>query len=1127
MTAESMPVSAGPRTQPGESGPTIDGHRYHPSGFFVLRTPLLAFDELLGWTNDHGRDGDPRQLRAKLAELLASPEVRESIYLASPSLHQSLRIWKADPESKKGRRAEISLTRYLQRMATRATPFGTFAGWSLGQVAGGGSRLHLPARSRYRSSTRLDMDYVVALSCALEKELQDELTFYPSPSLYEAGGRLHYIEVVALERVRTHRLVAVDITDYLCEVLDRARQGAKVAELVETLIPEDADSEDREDAAAYIADLIDSQILVTRLTPPVTGPPPLEYLIDRLSGLRGGQRAASTLVEVQAALAEMDRCPIGRNPEHYEGIRRRLTELPVDASRDRLFQVDTRNPQTGGSELAIHDGVMTAILEGVEVLYRAKGWPIETGLERFCREFAERYGNRWVPLVEALDEELGIGFGRSSSGHAEASPLLAGLVFPPVGQRKTLAADPSLEVLLGKVSQALADRSTMISLEEEDLVRIEQRGRDHARNPLPDAFQVKGSLVARSEQALDDGDFHFVFESVGGPSGARLMGRFCHTDAELCRRVTEHLAEEEALVPDAVFAEVVHLPHGRTGNVIVRPVLRGYEIPCGGASGIEPERQLPLSDLLVTVGTDSNILLRSRRLGRRVIPRLTNAHIYWQGGLGLYRFLGTLQMQGVTAGLMWNWGVLDSSLFLPRVVAGSAVLVRARWRTRTGEQRALAKAEGKEGFREVQAWRRSRNLPRFVGIPAADQELFVDFDNPLSVASFVRYLRKRPSITLQEILLTADDLVVRGPDGRFVNELTIPFVRTPAVGQVTLGRADLEATEAVPPKLQQDIPETETQRCFLPGSSWLYAKIFTGTANADGVLERVVAGVLGGQRDAPGEADEGTDVNRRCSRWFFLRYSEPTWHLRLRFWAEDGDSTHLLRLLRQAVEPEVDAGRVWRFELGTYEREMERYGGPLGIEPVERIFHHDSVAALRLIQLVRRSEDPDLRWMVTLRGIDRLLEDLGWDLEKKLGIIRRMRVAFWGEFHLKKDFRLRVDAMFRHRRQKVQTALGEVLQRQSVPAWPRFADAILDQRSEALRPWLRQLRDLDGDRRLTSPLERIVPSLLHMQVNRLLRSAGRQHEVILYDFLARVYRSRAARSSAKKRSATSGSRGRR
>ena len=45
-------------------------------------------------------------------------------------------------------------------------------------------------------------------------------------------------------------------------------------------------------------------------------------------------------------------------------------------------------------------------------------------------------------------------------------------------------------------------------------------------------------------------------------------------------------------------------------------------------------------------------------LGRRVIPRLTSAHNYDAGSLGVYRFLCALQGQGVAAGLAWDWGPL-------------------------------------------------------------------------------------------------------------------------------------------------------------------------------------------------------------------------------------------------------------------------------------------------------------------------------------------------------------------------------------------------------------------------------------------------------------------------------------
>jgi hypothetical protein len=40
---------------------------------------------------------------------------------------------------------------------------------------------------------------------------------------------------------------------------------------------------------------------------------------------------------------------------------------------------------------------------------------------------------------------------------------------------------------------------------------------------------------------------------------------------------------------------------------------------------------------------------------------------------------------------------------------------------------------------------------------------------------------------------------------------------------------------------------------------------------------------------------------------------------------------------------------------------------------------------------------------------------------------------------------------------------------------------------------------------LSVPLPVIARGLLHMHVNRLLRSAHREHELVLYDFLARHY----------------------
>ena len=91
-------------------------------------------------------------------------------------------------------------------------------------------------------------------------------------------------------------------------------------------------------------------------------------------------------------------------------------------------------------------------------------------------------------------------------------------------------------------------------------------------------------------------------------------------------------------------------------------------------------------------------MLRSARLGKEVIPRLTSAHNFWRGSLGVYRFLCILQSQGVLGGMSWSWGPLESAPFLPRVTCGRLVLARASWWMTQDEIKTLAEAKGAERY---------------------------------------------------------------------------------------------------------------------------------------------------------------------------------------------------------------------------------------------------------------------------------------------------------------------------------------------------------------------------------------------------------------------------------------------
>jgi thiopeptide-type bacteriocin biosynthesis protein len=544
-----------------------------------------------------------------------------------------------------------------------------------------------------------------------------------------------------------------------------------------------------------------------------------------------------------------------------------------------------------------------------------------------------------------------------------------------------------------------------------------------------------------------------------------------------------------------VFAEVVHLPEGRVGNILCRPVLRGYEIPYLGRSGAPADRQLPLSDLLVSV-QDERIVLRSRRLGREIVPRLTTAHNHVTRGLGVYRFLGALQSQHVSPGVTWDWGPLAQAPFLPRVVSGRVILSPARWnltgddlaafREPPGETPSGLRPSGARQFAAVQRLRERCRLPRYVALADGENELAVDLDNVLSLEMLAHEVRGRTYAVLVEMVPGPDELCSSGPEGAFTHQVIIPFVQPPSPRQEVPPPAPAPAGSAAP-----------AARRFPPGSEWLYVKLYTGPATADQVLRRI-ASVLTWALTSGG-----------ADQWFFLRYGDPDWHLRLRVHGAPNRLLHeTLPLLTRVTAPLLDTGELWRLQLDTYEREVERYGGATGIRLAERVFHADSDAVLAVVRDLTGDAGAELRWRVALRGVDLLFDDLGLTLEQKRDIAAAAQRGYGREFGVGGAFQQEVSRRYRGERAAVEALLDPD---RDPPAELAASLRALHQRSIALAWPARELRAAAKAGRLTVSLPELALSLAHLHVNRVLRSAQRAQELVIYEMLGRAYRSQAAR----------------
>jgi thiopeptide-type bacteriocin biosynthesis protein len=669
---------------------------------------------------------------------------------------------------------------------------------------------------------------------------------------------------------------------------------------------------------------------------------------------------------------------------------------------------------------------------------------------RFREQFQNRYEDRIVPLAEVLDEEIGLGFGPGPALSAEGAPLLAGVVGRGGrGNPSWSGTDAYLHKLVQRPSVELTDADVKALAADTPL-------------PLPDAVSATFTLAKHGEH-----DFRVALQAVNGPSGARLLGRFCHVDPGIEEVVRDHVAAEEALRPGAVFAEIVHLPEGRIGNILARPVLRPYEIEFLGTSGAE--KTLPFDDLLVTVQGD-RIVIWSKSLDREVVPRLTSAHNTVTGALAPYRFLSALQYLNVTPTLRWSWGVFENSAtFLPRVTYGRLVLSRATWQPTMDDLEGIKKAKTPaERFAATQRLREALDLPRYVVLAAGDNELPLDLDR-VGASELLGHYAPR-GLRLHELYPGPDELYATSPDGPRAHEVVVPLVRK--------GEPEPERLFAAPP----------AEEVFPPGSEWLMAKLYCGPASADTVLREGVAPfvrALGGAGAVDG--------------WFFIRYGDPDNHLRVRFQAPPERLWgQVLPAFTNALAPLLDQGVVRRVMLDTYRREVARYGGPEGVRLSERFFGADSDFVLAVLGVAGGDEGLDLRWRLAVAGTDRILADAGLAIADRRAIVKAQRDGYVREQgDTGESAKRRSGKLFRDER----AALSALLDGETDSPALRMGLAALDRRSEVGREVLPQLPP------------RTLGSHVHMHVNRLLRAAQRTQELVVLDLLDRLYAARMARGS--------------
>ena len=958
---------------------------YIPADFYMLRAPVLPAQNFIrlatvGHVSPETSSEDlDRILQSKreechtlLTELASQAQIAQALTVASPSLQKGWEdLLRGEGSPARRKRVYASLLRYLIRMSTRPTPFGLFSGVALGTLASS-THVHLASPPIERFRSRSDMSWVLAVLKQLEgkRELVSQLHMQINQTAYIVGSRavLPFADTYGEQDSRT---ISLRVTPAVQKVFELARLFIPYAELhvsLQQAFPNAA----VEQIEHLLWQLWEYGFLISHLHPPLTEARPVEYIAQRLKSLSGMDQQRENLQHVLEKTEELDRAGIGASLRLFDAVLQTQNNALVETNRDREaermpLQVDTalhlKKPLLNHSigEIAARAG---------EFLLRQTPAPKGShALQEYRALFIEKYGNAEVPLLDLISPENGLD---APAGY-EKPPR----VYPRSFRNQYPDNGPRARLLLKLITEAINKRSLEVELTEEIQQGLETWSPNAAEAPL--TLEIYLQVHAQSREALDHGEWTAVVgRNCGSPDGGRTFGRFFDLlGAPGMEVLRDFFLREEALLPDVIFAELSYQPlQARKANLAIRPPLRAYEIAVGTTPSVSPENVLSLNDLVVGI-QDGHFYLRSLRLGKQV--RVCQTHMLnVLSAPNVCRFITEIAHDNQPALTPFDWGAFASAPFLPRLVikaspATRLVIEPAQWRLQKGM--VFPSGTGSEEarwFRGLQEWRKQWRVPRYVYLTEMDNRLLLDLEHPLFVTMLYDELNKlneSNQVRLEELLPDFEHLWLRDEqDKSYFSEIVVPLLRA-GTDDLALNSPTRKEPFTSPKRI---IPPTERNR--FPGEEWVYLKVYAAPNQHEGLIA-----------DPLYELVHTLQEQELIDRWFFIRYGDPEPHLRLRFRAKS--VSNVQSLLAMALPWSLQlakCGQIQRYALDTYEREVERYGGPEAIDLLEQVFTVDSdrVRSLIAAQYVHHlTLDP---LAVAVFTLDHFFAAYGWDFTQRL-----------------------------------------------------------------------------------------------------------------------------------------------
>jgi thiopeptide-type bacteriocin biosynthesis protein len=953
-----------------------------------------------------------RYKETTIADLLKDRYYLAALKISSQDVYDQLEKAGFD-EAGISHRLKCTLRRYFNRMCFRPTPFGInstvcLANWGKGPT--------LQLQQEISVVVQPGFPQLLEVISAINKKVTVQGHYETNPSIYDCGNQLRYIRFSEEDPLkREYHIESVQCSAYLAVVFKTCTRPTSLNKI--TLALYDNFGGTDEDRTAFVRQLVEAQLLLPVFQAHITGD-----LTDSLNRTYPG--ASPTARKEKVSLSGVRNIDLSRFKKNdYINAERK-----VEGSVPVTFQQ------------AIKDG-----LEGLDALLLPKP---SADIKTFCERFRKKFEGQAVPLLHALDPELGVGF--AGMGTSTIQPVF-GVADKPVFRPNWPEYSQVHALLLRKWQQT----PQSILLQKEDLDELEDK-----KYPLP--YPPTTSVLFRIA-----GNQLFL-EQAGGASGTSLPGRFSAISEDLYHHAATIAKLEETENPDVVFAEVAHFSDSRIANIERRRHLYQYEIPVCTGSSLPKAQQIPLNDLYVYV-REGSVILWSRKLAKRVIPRHSSAYNYTRSNFAVFRFLCELQNDRFnTLGHFHLEQYFPRLTFYPRITYKNTILQMATWKIKTDGYAHLRHSQDRSvKVAAMQEMVAVHKLPRYISVDAQDNQLIFDTDSD-DCLELLAYSFKPGTLTVKEFPFADETSVV-------VDSERSPYINQFVACLYHQGKL-----------LKPDAPDAIAQLSkFMPMEEWVYYKLYCHPVRANELIARIDQCIIARLKET------GLPHN-----WFFIRYADPDFHIRLRVATSKENFSTINQYIHDALKPMFASGLISDMQIAGYEREWERYPQTI-IQDVEQSFQCSSELVADYLANTDTNESQTEHYRFAFQSISLLVLAYGFETEDLMHNFKQTYLAF------EKEFSISHEALNHKLRELKAIGIFEDITTGSIGndqgLWQRFERSHQQIAANKTTGWPKE-------RKL-----RLMNDLIHMHLNRFFVTNARRQELMVYYCLFKNYQAMKAR----------------